>query len=573
VDNRGIAQVFGEIADLLEIKGANLFKIRAYRSASETLAAWPDPLDRLDEKQLRDVPGIGKDLAAKILELATTGACGYHQELLQEFPPTILDLLRLQGVGPKTVALLYSALNVRSLDDLAAAARDGRLRALKGMGAKKEALILKAIEERQRDAGRHLLSDTAAVSAELIAYLRERAPAVEFIPVGSLRRGCETCGDIDILAIGGEPALMPLFVGHPKVDRILGQGETKSSVRLSAGYQADLRLVPAQSRGAAMQYFTGSKAHNVALRDRAIQHGFKLNEYGLFRVDDDSAVAGETEEGIYEALGLTWVPPELREHRGELEAARGAALPRLVGQPDIRGDLHMHTTATDGRDTLEAMAAGAHKAGLSYIAITEHSKAMAMANGLDEAAALDHAARIRELNGRFEGLTLLAGIECDILEDGSLDLADDCLAQLDVVVASVHSRFNQDDARMTDRLLKALDNPWVDVLGHPTGRLLLRRDAYRFDVEQVTAAAARHGVALEINCNPARLDLNDAHARLASERGAPIVVSTDAHSVMEFGNLRWGVLMARRAWLTPEAVINTRSLDELQPRLRRNRRG
>lgn len=573
MDNRGIAHVFGEIADLLEIKGENLFKIRAYRSASETIAAWPDPLDRCDEKQLRDVPGIGKDLAAKIRELATTGVCTYHQELLQEFPPTILDLLRLQGVGPKTVALLYSALNVRSLDDLAAAARDGRLRSLKGMGAKKEALILKAIEERQRDAGRHLLSDTAAVSAELIAYLHERAPDVEFIPVGSLRRGCETCGDIDILAVGGSAELMQQFVAHPKVERILGQGETKSSVRLAAGYQADLRLVPPRSRGAAMQYFTGSKAHNVALRDRAIQRGLKLNEYGLFRVEDDVAVAGETEEAIYEALGLAWVPPELREHRGELDAAQERSLPRLLAQPDIRGDLHMHTTATDGRDTIEGMAAGARQAGLSYIAITDHSKAMAMSNGLDEEGALTHAARIRAMNGRVEGLTLLAGIECDILEDGSLDLSDDCLAQLDFVVASVHSRFNQDEAQMTDRLLKAIENPWVDVLGHPTGRLLLRRDAYRFDAEQVAAAAARTGLALEINCNPARLDLNDAHARAAAERGAAIVVSTDAHSVMELGNLRWGVLMARRAWLQPSAVLNTRSLDELRPLLRRNRRG
>jgi DNA polymerase (family 10) len=572
VDNRGIALVFGQIADLLEIKGENVFKIRAYRSASETIGAWPDPVGRLDDKQMRDVPGIGKDLAAKIQELAGSGTCQYHQELLQQFPPTILDLLRLQGVGPKTVALLYSTLNICSLDDLAAAARDGRIRALKGMGAKKEALILKAIEERQKDAGRHLLPDTSAIANELIAYLRERVSDVDFVAVGSLRRGAETCGDIDILAVGGSAGLMDLFVAHPRVERVLGHGDTKSSILLSGGYQADLRLVPPGSRGAAMQYFTGSKAHNVALRDRAIQHGLKLNEYGLFRTADDTLVAGETEESIYEALGLAYVAPELREHRGEIDAARDRALPPLLSLGDLRGDLHMHTTATDGRDDLETMAAAAQRAGRSYVAITDHSKAMAMANGLDEKRALEQAARVRALNGRFEGLTLLAGIECDILEDGTLDLSHDCLAQLDYVVASVHSRFNQDEGQMTDRLLKALECPWVDALGHPTGRLLLKREPVKYDMEQVTTAAARHGVAMEINCQPHRLDLNDSHARLAHQRGAPIIISTDAHSVGELGNLQWGVLMARRAWLDAGAVLNTRTIDAFRPLLRRNRR-
>jgi DNA polymerase (family X) len=572
VDNRSIGRVFGEIADLLEIRGDNAFKIRAYRSAAETIAPWPDPVARMDDKQLRDLPGIGKDLAAKIRELAETGSCAYHQELLQQFPPTILDLLRLQGVGPKTVALLYSALNIRSIDELAAAARDGRLRDLKGMGAKKEALILKAVEERQRDAGRHLLPDTSSVSAELLGYLRERAPDVEFVPVGSLRRGCETCGDIDVLAIGGDATLMDVFIDHPQVERVLGHGDTKSSVRLVGGYQADLRLVSADSRGAAMQYFTGSKAHNIAVRDRAIQHGFKLNEYGLFKIDDDTRVAGDTEEGIYEALGMAWIDPELRELRGEIEAAIERRLPRLVAVTDLLGDLHMHTTATDGRDDLEAMAAAAHKMGHRYIAITEHSKALAMANGLDEHRAIEHAARVRALNGRLDGLTLLAGIECDILADGRLDLADDCLAQLDFVVASIHSQFTQDEAQMTDRLLRALECPWVDVLGHPTGRLLLKRDPLRMNLEQVTAAAARHEVALEMNCQVDRLDLNDVHARLARERGVRVVISTDAHSVAALGNLRWGVHMARRAWLGPPDVLNTRDLDTLRGLLRRNRR-
>ena len=572
MDNRQIARVLGEIGDLLEIKGDNAFKIRAYRTAADTLGTWPDAVARMDAAQLRELPGIGKDLAGKIRELADTGTCLYHQELLQEFPPTILDLLRLQGVGPKTVALLYTTLNIRTVDELAAAAREGRLRKVKGMGARKEALILKAVEERQKDAGRHLLPDTASVSAELVWYLRGHAADVDFIPVGSMRRGCDTCGDIDILAIGGDATLMGAFIAYPRVERVLGHGDTKSSVRLLGGYQADLRLVPAESRGAAMQYFTGSKAHNIALRDRAVQHGFKLNEYGLFRVEGDTRVSGETEEGIYEALGMSWMEPELRENRGEIEAALDRRLPHLVSAADVRGDLHMHTTATDGRDDLESMAAAAHRLGHSYLAVTDHSKALTMANGLDEHRALEHAARIRALNGRFEGLTLLAGIECDILADGRLDLADDCLAQLDLVVASVHSHFSQDEAQMTDRVLKALESPWVDVLGHPTGRLLLKRDPVRLNMELVAAAAARHGVALEINSQVDRLDLNDTDARAARERGVRLVISTDAHSVTALGNLRWGIHVARRAWASPEDVLNTRSLDELRPLLRRNRR-
>ena len=566
-----MAQVLGQIADLLEIKGENAFKIRAYRSASETVAVHPDAVARMDDKQLRDIPGIGKDLAAKIQELVETGTCRYHQDLLLEFPPTILDLLRLQGVGPKTVALLYASLNIRSVEELAAAAREGRLRAIKGMGAKKEALILKAIEEREQDAGRHLLADTSAVAAELVAYLRQQAPHVEFVPVGSLRRGCDTCGDIDILAVAGDTGLMDQFVGYPQVDRVLGHGDTKTSVLLRGGYQADLRLVPAESRGAAMQYFTGSKAHNIIVRDRAVQRGLKLNEYGLYRVDDDSKLAGETEEGIYEALEMAWVEPELRENRGEIDASITRTLPRLVSLADMRGDLHMHTTETDGRDDLESMAAAAHRLGHEYVAITDHSKALAMANGLDEHRALEHAARIRALNGRFVGLTLLAGIECDILADGALDLADDCLAQLDIVVASVHSQFSQDESRMTDRLLRALECPWVDVLGHPTGRLLLKRDGYRFDVNRVASAAATHGVAMEINCQVDRLDLNDVQARLARERGVTLVVSTDAHSVTALGNMRWGIQTARRAWASPDDVLNARDLASMRARLRRHR--
>ena len=572
MDNGSIAQVLGEIADLLEIKGENAFKIRAYRSAADTVATTGEAVARMNDAQLRGIPGIGKDLAGRIRELVDTGASAYHRTLLEEFPPTMLELLRLQGVGPKTVARLHATLGVASLDDLAAAARSGRIRTMPGMGAKKEAQILKAVEDRQRDQGRHLLADTAAVCDELLGHLRAGHPAAEFTAVGSLRRGRETCGDIDILCIGGDgEAVMAAFVAHPRVERVLGQGDTKSSVQLRGGYQADLRRVEPESRGAAMQYFTGSKAHNIELRDRALQRGYRLNEYGLFKLDDASRLAGDTEEGIYAALGLRWVEPELREHRGELQASEQHTLPALVTRADLRGDLHMHTTESDGREPLEVMAAAAHRLGYEYIAITDHSKSLAMANGLDERRALEHAARVRALNGRFEGLTLLAGIECDILADGSLDLADDCLAQLDIVVASIHSHFSQEESQMTDRVLRALDCRWVDVLGHPTGRRLLQREGLRLRLDDVIGHAVSRGVALEINSQIERLDLNDSHVKLALDKGARLVVSSDAHFVSALDWVQWGIRMARRGWATREDILNTRSLAELQPLLRRRR--
>ena len=571
MDNLAVARIFGEIADLLEIKSENPFKIRAYRNGADTIAHLGTSLASLTAEERRGIPGIGKDLAAKITELLETGAAAYHQELLQEFPPTILDLLRLQGVGPKTVALLYRGLGIRTLDDLQAAAKDGRIRDLKGMGAKKESQILKALEERQLFTGRRLMAEAYDVAASLVAYLREQAADTEIVPVGSLRRGCETCGDIDILAAGAPPALMDAFTNYKLVETVLARGGTKSSVKLWGGFQADLRLVPRESLGAALQYFTGSKAHNIALRDRAIQRGFKLNEYGLFRIDDDTVVAGTTEEGIYEALGLAWVPPELRENRGELAAAENGTLPRLLTLQDLKGDLHMHTTATDGRADAETMARAAQASGLQFIAITDHSQSLAMANGLDETRTLEHARAIRALNDRLDGFTVLAGIECDIRPDGSMDLADDCLAALDIVIASIHSAFNMDEQQMTDRILAAIANPHVDVLAHPTGRLILRREGYRVDMERILAAAAENGVALEINSQPDRLDLHDAHARLARERGVKLIVDSDAHSPAALGNLRWGALTARRAWLEPHDVINARPLDAFRAALRRNR--
>ena len=571
MDNAAIARVLREIADLLEIKDDNPFKIRAYRNGADIVSNHPHEMAALDVTGLREIPGIGKDLAARIREIVETGDAEFHRELIAEFPPTILDLLNLQGVGPKTVAILYRELGIRTIEDLEKAGADGRIRSLRGMGAKKEALILKALADRKRHAGRHLLPDAHDIASALVGWLREHEPDAPIEAVGSLRRGCETCGDIDILAAGASPPLMERFAEYRLVERVLALGDTKSSVLLQGGFQADLRLVAADSRGAALQYFTGSKAHNIALRDRAIGLGFKLNEYGLFRVEGDEKVAGETEEGVYEALGLQWVPPELREDRGEIGAAIGRALPRLVDRADLRGDLHMHTTETDGKEDIPGMAAAARAGGLEYIAITDHSKSLAMANGLDERRIIEHAARIRAADGRH-GVRTLAGIECDIRPDGSMDLETDCLAGLDLVVASIHSAFNQDRRQMTDRILRALENPYVDILGHPTGRLILRREPYPVDIDAVLDAAARHGVAVEINCQLDRLDLNDVHAKLARERGVSIVISSDAHSTAALGWTRWGVLVARRAWLEPQHVLNTRPFEEFKALLRRNRR-
>ena len=569
MDNLAIARVLTEIGDLLEIKGENPFKIRAYRNAAETIVHEPARIAAMSAAERLALPGVGKDLAAKIGELVDTGAIRYHQQLLEEFPPTVLDLLHLQGVGPKTVARLYGDLGIRTLDDLEQAARDGRIRGMKGMGAKKEALILKALEEQRRFTGRRLMAEAHDTAAALVAALREHAPGAEIVPVGSLRRGCETCGDLDILAAGAPGSLMDAFTQYRLVERVLAHGETKSSVRLWGGFQADLRVVPQESLGAALQYFTGSKAHNIALRDRAIQRGLKLNEYGLYRLDDDQRIAGDDEAGIYAALGLAYVPPELRENRGEIEAAAAGTLPRLLQMQELQGDLHAHTTATDGRDSIEAMARAAQAAGLRYLAITDHSQSLAMANGLDERRALEHARAIREVNARLDGFTLLAGIECDIRADGSMDLADDCLAELDIVIASIHSGFNQDAAAMTDRLLRAIACPRVHILGHPTGRIILKREPHKADMTRVIEAAAAAGVAMEINAQIDRLDLDDAQARRARDAGVQIVVSTDAHSTAALGGLRWGVTVARRAWLTAADVLNTRPLDELRGRLRR----
>jgi DNA polymerase (family 10) len=570
LDNRAVARTLLEIADLLELKGDNPFKIHAYRNAADVVSHAAEAVSSLDEAGLRGWNGIGKDLAGRIREITITGDCEIRRELLTEFPATLLDVLRLQGVGPKTVAVLYKELRIKSLDDLAEAAKAGRIRGIKGMGSKKEQLILQAIEERQRFAGRHLLSRATDMADSIVAYLREHAPSADIVTVGSVRRGSETSGDLDILASGADASLAEVFTRFPHVERILANGGSKASVLIRGGYQADLRIVSADQRGAAMQYFTGSKAHNIALRDRALERGWKLNEYGLFD-EGERSIAGASEQDIYHALGLAFIEPELRENRGEIDAAANAALPNLITREDLKGDLHMHTTASDGRESLEAMVAAAKQRGLQYIAITDHSQSLAMANGLDEARTMAHAERIRKYSKTQKGLTVLAGIECDILADGSMDLADDCLASLDIVVASIHSAMAQDEADMTRRVIKAIEHPSVDVIGHLTARMLLRREATKVNVEKVIDAAKANGVALEINSQPHRLDLCDSQARLARDRGVRLMINSDAHEIDALDYARWGILTARRAWLTKDDVVNTRSLKAFVASLRRNR--
>jgi len=570
LDNKSVARTLLEIADLLELKGENPFKIRAYRNAADVVSHAAEAVSALDEAALRGWNGIGKDLAGRIREIAVTGDCGIRRELLTEFPATLLDVLRLQGVGPKTVAILYKELRIKSLDDLTAAAKAGRIRAVKGMGSKKETLILQAIEERQRFAGRHLLSRATEMGDALVSYLKEQAPVADITVVGSVRRGAETTGDLDLLASGADSALADTFTKFPQVERVLANGGTKASVLLRGGFQADLRIVTPEQRGAALQYFTGSKAHNIALRDRALERGWKLNEYGLFDADD-RPIAGAAEQDIYKALGLAFIEPELRENRGEIEAAAEKALPSLITQADLKGDLHMHTTESDGRESLETMVAAAKARGLEYIAITDHSQSLAMANGLDEGRAAANAERIRNYSKTQKGITVLAGIECDILADGSMDLSDDCLASLDIVVASVHSALTQDEGEMTRRVIRAIEHPSVDIIGHLTARMLLRREGSKIQLERVIDAAKANGVALEINSQPHRLDLCDSHARLARDRGVALVIDSDAHYVEALDYPRWGILTARRAWVTKDDVLNTLPLKQFKKALRRSR--
>jgi DNA polymerase (family X) len=566
MDNKAIATLLYETADLLEIDGQDSFRIRSYRNAAAAVEAQTQQIaDVVQEpKKLLEIPGIGKGMQANLVQLFKDGQIEIHTEMLKKYRPSMLELLKIQGLGPKTIALIWSAHQVSDLEGVEKLAREGKIRELPRMGEKHEQKLLKAIEDYRRIAGRFLLDKAEQLAEQLTEYLLA-IPGIEKVtPAGSLRRGRETVGDLDILVTGegcieGESrqALITNLIRFPGLMDIIAQGENKVSFRHRSGMQVDVRLLAPESFGAAMQYFTGSKGHNVALRQRALKMGFTLNEYSLSTLEGDKPVARKTEEEIYAKLMLDFIPPELRENLGEIEAAANHALPKLIEIGDIRGDVHMHTVETDGRNTIEEMAEAAQARGYQYMAITDHSKNLAFANGLTDERALIHIDKIRAASKKMKGIRIFAGIEVDILGEGELDLSDSVLAQMDIVIASVHSHFNQDRTTMTNRLLKAIENPNTSVLGHPTGRQLLRRDAYPLDFDVILKAAAKHKVAMELNSYPERLDLNDVHLRMAKQHGVKIVINTDSHHTSHMEKIRYGILQARRAWLQKEDVLNT----------------
>jgi len=570
VHNADIAAIFGEIADLLEIRGENPFRVRAYRNAARSVGELGRDLKALvdDGQDLPKLPGIGADLAAKIREICKTGTCKLLEQLHREMPPAISELLRLPGLGPKRVKLLHDKLKIRTVEELKRAAGAGRIREIAGFGAKTEAGILQALARRSTSPTRFKLTVAAQYAAALEAYLA-KVPGVQKVTVcGSFRRMRETVGDLDILiaARAGSP-VMDRFTSYDEVRNVLAHGETRSSVILKSGLQVDLRLVPPESHGAALHYFTGSKAHNIAVRRLAQARGLKLNEYGVFR--GKKRVAGDTEESVFAAVKLPFIPPELREDRGEIEAARAGCLPQLIELADVKGDLHAHTKATDGRNTLREMAVAAKAAGLSYLAITEHSRRLTVARGLDPERLLKQIDEIDRLNSELKGITVLKGIEVDILEDGRLDLPDSVLSRLDLVVGAVHSAFGLPRSKQTARLLRALANRYFTLLAHPSARLIGERGAIDVDMLRIARAAKQRGCFLELNVQPDRLDLTDVNCQMAREEAVLVAVDSDAHSTFDFAHLRLGIGQARRGWLTAEDVLNTRTLARLRPLLKR----
>jgi DNA polymerase (family 10) len=529
-----------------------------------------------DPKKLLAIPGIGKGMAANITDMERTGEMQLRTELLAKYKSTILDLLKLPGMGPKTVALLWETLHISNVDALEKAAKAGKLDSLPRMGAKQVEKILKGIEEFKRNTGRFRIDEADEIAQQLIKAISAFPGIKEITPAGSLRRGRETVGDLDLLVTGPacEPKVVSAAVEHvaglPMIASLIAKGQNKVSFNLRNGLQVDVRLLPKSSYGAALQYFTGSKMHNVSLRQRALKMGYTLSEYALARLDDNSVVASATEKEIYAALGMDWIAPEMRENLGEIEAAAAHTLPKLITLDDIRGDVHMHTDATDGHNTILEMATAAAERGYEYIAITDHSKNLAMTNGLDDKRALEHVRRIREVDKQMKGkIRVFAGIEVDILADGALDLRDETLAEMEVVIASVHTLFNLPAEEMTQRILRAVENPYTRVLGHPTGRLVLKRDPYVFDLDAVLKRCAKLGVAVEHNAAPERADLNDLNLRRAKEYGCKIVVNTDAHAINQLDKMKYGITQLRRAWLTKDDVLNTLGAKEFLKALRK----
>jgi DNA polymerase (family 10) len=566
VKNLEIARAFDLIADLLELKGENPFRIRAYRRAARNLEALTEDLETLAAQgRLDEIPGIGPDLAGKIGEYLETGRMEALESLRREVPAGLADLMGVPGVGPKTAKLLHDRLKVTDLGQLETLARAGKLRGLPGIQAKTEQNLIKGIALVRRGQARMPLG-RALPLAEEIAHALARVRGVKRVePAGSVRRRKETVGDLDILVTSTDPArVMDAFVRLPQVADVIERGPTKASVRHREGIQVDLRVMEPAAFGAALQYFTGSKEHNIRIREMAVKKRLKISEYGVFREPGGRRIAGATEEEVYAAVGLPWIPPELREDSGEIEAAQARRLPALVELDDIRGDLHCHTNATDGHHTVEALVAAARERGYAYVLVSDHSRSTRIAGGLTAEEALAHVEKIRAVGRKQRGIAVLAGSECDILPDGSLDYPDDVLAQMDLVVAAVHSRFKQPRAEMTRRICRALENPYVNILAHPTGRLIGLREPYDVDLEAVFTAARRHGKALEINCYPERLDLNDVHARRAREMGVLLAINTDTHALDQLDTMRLGVATARRAWVEPAEVINTWPVGKLR---------
>ena len=579
MENRDVARILRETAQLLEIDGAIIGRYRSYEKAAELIDALPERVEALasEPERLTALPGIGERMAEHLQEIVKSGDYALRAKLLKKYPHTILDLLSLQSLGPKKVALLWKNFKAGTVEQVEALAREGKLRDLVGFGEKSEQNILKAVEVFKKSSGRFHLDVAQRLADELSEHIRDLGKQVaEVQAAGSLRRSKETVGDLDLLVTLPEAhsgahdveRVSAHILKFPEIQQVLARGENKVSFVLESGMQVDVRLLPPSQSGAALLYFTGSKEHNVALRSRALKMGLTLNEYALSRLKDEKPVAGRTEEEIYKKLGLEWIPPELRENTGEIEAAEKHQLPRLITRKDVRGDLQMHTTASDGKNSILEMAQAAKALGHEYIAITDHSKAVTVANGLDEKRLRAHIQAIRAAQKEISGIRLLASCEVDILKDGALDLADDVLAELDVVLCSIHSYMNLDRAAMTERMVAALENPRVQIIAHPTGRLLLRRDAFEYDMERILELARERGVAFECNSHPDRLDLRDTHLRMAKEYGVKIVISTDAHSTANLALIEYGVRTARRGWLEACDVLNTLPCDQFLAALR-----
>jgi DNA polymerase (family 10) len=567
--NREIARIFNEIADLLEIKGDNPFRIRAYRRAAQNIEGLSKSVEEIPKEEILKVPGIGQDLAGKIQEYIKTGKMQAHEELKHEIPEGLLTLLSVPGLGPKTSKLLYEKLKIKGIEDLERLASEHKLSGLPGIKEKTEENILKGIEMLKRGKERQPIGRVLPIANDILEHLRMKAPVSKIDLAGSLRRWKDTIKDIDILATSDNPKeVMKVFVHLPHVKDVLMHGPTKSTVIIHEDLQVDLRVVEKESYGAALAYFTGSKAHNIRLREMAMKKGLKINEYGIFREKDEKKIGGEKEEDIYKILGLPYIPPELREDQGEIEAAQEGRLPRLIALEDIKGDLHVHSKWSDGSHTFEQLVEAAKEYGYSYIAITDHSKGLGIARGLTGERLLEQKKEINAVNKKLKGFRILHGVEVDIRSDGSLDISDEVLKELDIVVASIHSGFKQPRKQLTYRLVSAMKNPYVSIIAHPTGRLIGERDAYDVDMDEILTIAKKTGTAIEINAYPLRLDINDTYAKRAKEMGIPIVIATDTHVTNQFDYMRYGVSIARRGWLEKDDVLNTLAVDKLLKRLK-----